>query len=216
MAKKLHPKTGGKKSEEKVMVVRREDIFRWGIWNGVRTENLKKYINLISTKHKFLPRAQVETDPSWQQIIPYLVFENNGRIFVTRRKTDHTDLRLANLYSIGVGGHLNERDIKGIKGHKGIKSGSEIMVWAKREFEEEVKYEGKFKTNFLGLINHDANDVGLVHIGLVIQVIGETDKIEIRDEHKSGKLRALADVGKFYGRMETWSQIVYDYLSNNM
>lgn len=206
MAKKLHPKTGGKKSEERVMVVRREDIFRWGIWNGVRTENLKKYINLISTKHKFLPRGQVETDPAWQQIIPYLVFENSGRIFVTRRKTNHTDLRLANLYSIGVGGHLNKRDV----------NGRDINVWARREFEEEVWYEGKFKTNFLGLINHDANDVGLVHIGLLIQVIGETDKIEIRDEHKSGELTLLKDVGKYYSRMETWSQIVYDYLSNRM
>jgi predicted NUDIX family phosphoesterase len=206
MAKKIHLKTGSKKLEEKVMVVRREDIFRWGIWNGIQTENLKKYINLISTKHKFLPRAQVETDPSWQQIIPYLIFENKGRIFVMKRKSDHTDSRLADLYSIGVGGHLNKRDV----------SGKDINVWVRREFEEEVKYEGKFKTNFLGLLNHDANDVGLVHIGLVIQVIGETDKIEIRDEHKSGELTKLADVGKFYKRMETWSQIVYDYLLNNM
>jgi len=206
MAKKIHLKTGSKKFEEKVMVVRREDIFRWGIWNGIQTENLKKYINLISKNHKFLPRAQVETDPTWQQIISYLVFENNGRIFVTRRKTNHTDLRLANLYSIGVGGHLNKKDVKG----------SDVNVWARREFEEEVKYEGKFKTNFLGIINHDANDVGLVHIGLAIQVIGETDKIEIRDEHKSGELIRLKDVGKFYKRMETWSQIVYDYLSNDM
>jgi len=64
----------------------------------------------------------------------------------------------------------------------------------------------------VGLLNHDANDVGMVHVGLVIRVLGDSDKIDIRDEHKSGKLVSLEDLGKYYNRMETWSQIVYDFL----
>lgn len=190
------------KHEEKVMVVAREDLFRDGIWNGLRTENLQKYINLINSKHKFLPRGEVETDPRWKQIIPYLIFENDKRIFLMRRKADHTDLRLANNYSIGIGGHVNKKDI----------NGSGFMTWAKREFEEEIDYSGKCKMEFMGLLNHDANDVGMVHAGLVMKVVGESDSIAVRDEHKSGELVPLDEVGKYYKQMETWSQIIYDYL----
>lgn len=86
------------------------------------------------------------------------------------------------------------------------------MAWAKREFEEEVSYDGHYKTEFLGLLNHDANDVGLVHVGLVIRVLGDSGKIAIRDEHKLGKLVSLPQTGKSYKKMETWSQIVYDFL----
>ncbi len=198
------------KHDEKVMVVSREDLFRDGIWNGIKTENLQKYINLINSKHKFLPRSQVEGDPSWKQVIPYLVFENQGRIFLMRRRADHTDLRLANNYSIGIGGHINQRDVS--KGTKGTKGTNGITEWAKREFEEEVDYKGKYKTEFLGVLNHDQNDVGMVHAGLIMKVSGDSDVIAVRDEHKSGELVPLADVGRYYKQMETWSQIIYDYL----
>lgn len=202
------------KHEEKVMVVKRADLFADGIWNGLKNENLQKYINLISKKHKFLPRSQVEQDPNWQQIIPYLVFENSGKIFLMRRRADHSDLRLANNYSIGIGGHINIKDIKVTKGTKGTEGtrGNGIMAWARREFEEEICYEGNYKTNFLGLLNDDSNDVGLVHLGLVIQITGDSDQISIRDEHKLGKLVGVGEAGKYYKQMETWSQIVYDYL----
>ena len=192
-----------KKSAEKVMVVAREDLFRDEIWNGIKSENLQKYLNIIFSKHKFLPRGDVEKDPSWKQIIPYLVFENNSRIFLMRRRADHSDLRLANNYSIGIGGHLNKKDI----------NGSNIISWAKREFEEEIDYQGKYKAEVLGLLNHDANDVGMVHLGVVMKIVGDSDKIAIRDEHKSGELVTFADAAKFYKQMETWSQVILDFLS---
>lgn len=195
-----------RKHEERVMVVSRADLFEGGIWNGIRSENLTKYINIINSKHKFLPRGQVEQDPSWKQVIPYMVFENEGRIFLMRRKADHTDLRLANNYSLGVGGHINKRDLNG--GGKGL------MAWAKREFEEEVDYQGKYKVEFLGILNHDANDVGMVHTGLVMKITGDSSQIIVRDEHKSGELVSLEEAGKVYKQMETWSQLVFDYLKN--
>jgi predicted NUDIX family phosphoesterase len=196
------------KHDEKVMVVSREDLFRDGIWNGLRTENLQKYLNIINTKHKFLPRGDVEQDPSWKQIIPYLIFENDGRIFLMRRKADHTDLRLANNYSLGVGGHINKRDLNG--------KGRSLMSWARREFEEEIDYKGKYKTEFLGVLNHDANDVGMVHAGLVIKVSGDSSEITVKDEHKSGELVAVDEAQKYYKQMETWSQIIYDELSGKV
>ena len=159
-------------------------------------------------------RGDAEENPAWKQIIPYLFFENGNRIFLMRRKGNHTDRRLANKYSVGIGGHINEEDIKGDKGAKGAKraKGLDIMDWAKREFEEEIDYGGKYQTEFVGVLNHDANEVGMVHAGLVIRVIGGSDDLKVRDEHKLGKLVSLEAAGKYYKHMETWSQIVYDFL----
>ena len=198
-----------RKHEERVMVISREELFQNDVWNGIRSENLTKYVNLISSKHKFLARGEVEQDPSYKQIIPYLVFENDGRIFLMRRKADHTDLRLANNYSLGVGGHINKRDVKKVSK---VSNANSIIEWAKREFEEEIDYKGKYKVEFLGILNHDANDVGMVHLGLVMKVIGDSGQIAVLDEHKSGELVTLEEASKVYKQMESWSQIVFDYL----
>lgn len=203
------------KHGERVLVVKRSDVFADGIWYGLKVDGLAKILKTVSTNYKFLPRAQVEEDAHWKQIVPYLTFTHQKKIFLMKRKKDHTDRRLASLYSIGVGGHINEKDIKSTVSMKGAKSkeGHLIMKWAKREFEEEVDYQGKYKLEFLGFINDDSNDVGLVHLGIIIRLIGDSDQIAVRDEHKSGSLVKLVEVGKYSKQMETWSRIVYDYLN---
>src|SRR3989344_552655 len=197
------------KHAEKVLVVKRADIFAGEAWHGLKTDNLSRLLKSISTKYRFLPRSQVEEDARWQQIIPYLIFENSGRIFFMRRKANHTDSRLSDKYSIGVGGHINKSDLKSTKSMKGTKG---MMDWARREFEEEINYDGRYKTDFLGLINDDSNDVGLVHLGLVIKITGDSSNISVRDEHKSGELVGIKEASQYYKNMETWSQIVYDFL----
>lgn len=198
MATKLSPD----KAAEKVMVVSREEIFKDGIWHGIKTKDVEKYTRQILRSHKFMARGEVEDNALWQQIIPYIVFEHRGRIFVMHRKADHTDCRLANNYSIGIGGHINRADI----------TGANIISWAKREFEEEVSYKGKYKARFLGLLNDDSNEVGLVHLGLVILFSGDSGEISVRDEHKSGELVSRDKLKKYYKGMETWSRIVVDFL----
>ncbi len=196
MATKLTPE----KAREKVMVVSRDDLFKNGIWHGLKTQGIEKYTRLIFTSHKFLRRGDVEDDPKWQQIIPYIVFEDQGKIFLMHRKETHTDKRLANNFSIGIGGHINVSDIRG----------ANIISWAQREFAEEVIYNGKFKAKFLGVLNDDSNEVGLVHVGLVIKVIGDGTPISVRDEHKSGVMVSRDELMKKYKQMETWSQIIVD------
>ncbi len=204
MQKKFQKKVLTGKEAERVMVVSRTELFDGDIWNGIRAENLPKYLKVITGKHKFMARGEVESDPRWKQIIPYLVFEAGGKILAMQRKGTHTDKRLANMYSIGVGGHINKKDIRT----------NDPMEWAKREFEEEIDYKGKYTAKFLGVLNHDANDVGLVHVGLVIMLSGDSSEIKIRDEHKSGTMMTVSDLGRHYKKMETWSQIVYDHMVN--
>ncbi|MBI2599214.1 dCTP deaminase [Candidatus Curtissbacteria bacterium] len=190
------------KRGEKVMVVAREELFKDGIWYGLKTKDIEKYTRLVARSYKFLPRGEVEDDPHWQQIIPYIIFENRGRYFLMHRKGDHTERRLANNYSLGIGGHINRGDIHG----------ANIISWAKREFGEEVSYKGKYKAKFLGLLNDDSNEVGMVHVGLVILFSGDSGEIAVRGEHRSGELVSREDLKKHYRGMETWSRIVVDFL----
>lgn len=198
MSTKLSPE----KAAEKVMVVAREDIFADGTWHGLKTEDIARLVKIINTKHKFMARGEVEDDPAWQQIIPYMYYQFEGKYFLMQRNAGHTDKRLASNFSLGIGGHINKKDIK---------TGN-IASWAKREFEEEADYKGRMKTTFAGLLNDDTNDVGRVHLGLVIEIEGANDQIQVRDEHQSGEMVDFEKLSGAYKKMETWSQIVYDYL----
>src|SRR3990172_11619570 len=124
-------KTLAKKANERVLVVPRSKIFANGTWHGIRSQNPSKYLRLILANHKFLPRGKVENDPSWQQIIPYLILEVGGKIFLMKRKGNHTESRLSSMYSIGVGGHVNRKDIRGLGK---LSSAAQVFSLAKREF----------------------------------------------------------------------------------
>src|SRR3990167_4314201 len=202
-------KTLATKVNERVLVVPRSKIFAHGTWHGINSENPSKYLRLILANHKFLPRGKVENDPSWQQIIPYLVLDSGGKIFLMKRKGNHTESRLSGMYSIGVGGHINREDVKGVGK---LSSTAQVFSLAKREFEEEVEYKGTYQTKFVGLLNDDSNEVGMVHLGLIVHLSGDSKDAKVKDEHKSGKFVSFAELDKYKNRMETWSRIVYDFL----
>lgn len=193
------------KAKERVMIVARDEIFRHGIWYGLKTDDVDKLVSIINAKHKFMARGDVEDNPRWQQIIPYMFFENDKKLFLMQRNAGHTDKRLASNFSLGIGGHINKQDIKS----------GRITDWARREFEEEIDYKGKYKTEFLGLLNDDSNEVGMVHLGLIIKIAGDSNGITVRNEHQSGKLVGVGEAGEYYKKMETWSKILYDWMVKN-
>src|SRR5256885_7590340 len=98
---------------EQVLVVRRDDMFPDGAWHGFVTENLERHQRVIRERHTFKPRAEVENDPTFQQIIPYVVFRHGDRYFLTHRLRASSERRLRRQYSLGVGGHNNPRDLEG-------------------------------------------------------------------------------------------------------
>ena len=190
---------------EQVLVVRREDIFPDGAWHGFVTENLDRYRSVIRERHLFKPRADVEDDPNFQQIIPYVVFRHRDRYFLTHRLRASSEKRLRKQYSLGVGGHINPGDLQ---------SGDPILDGLKREWEEEVVYQGTFEANLIGLLNDESAPVSKVHLGVVFLVDGDTPNIAIRETKKlGGELLTLDEMRSLYLQMESWSQIVYDKLA---
>lgn len=192
-----------RKYDEEIVVLRRDDFFNeQPAWHGLQAVDFEFYKNLIKTKQLFIPRGLAEQDPTFKQIIPYLIFRHKGSYFLMQRSATSSEQRLANSYTLGIGGHLRKEDIEK----------SSLIEWAIREFHEEINYEGSFTVKPLGILNDDSNNVGKVHVGIVLLLEGDSDKISIKSELKSGFLVSLQECKKIYTALESWTQFVVDYL----
>lgn len=196
------------KYHEEILVVPREQLFanETLTWHGVNTseEITTHTLETINKHQSYIPRYQAEENAAFKQIIPYMIFEYNGTYFVMQRKKDASETRLANKYSLGIGGHMRKEDLA---------QGATIFDWAKREFEEEVTFAGNIHIKPLGILNDDTNDVGKVHLGLVLFIHADNGNITIKDEHKSGVLLTLEECIALMPSMESWSQLVLQKLA---
>ena len=192
---------------ELVLCVNRDDIFPDGAWHGFVSDHLERHQKLIRECHFFRSRAEVEDDPAIQQVIPYVVFRHRDRYLLTHRLRASSEKRLRKQYSLGVGGHINPQDLD---------AGDPILDGLKREWREEVVYEGKFEAELIGLLNDDSSPVSKVHLGVVFLVDGDTPNIAIRETDKlAGELLTLEQMKIYYLGMESWSQMVYDRLATD-
>jgi len=191
-----------KKQDEKILVVSKQKLFVHETFDGIKNVNFKDYQKIIEMHKKFLWRSKMETNENYKQIIPYLIFTNDNKYFLMERKSTASEKRLKSKCSLGIGGHIREEDLQK----------KSIVEWAKREFHEEVSYNGNLTIEPIGLLNDESDSVGRVHTGFVFLLRGDSDEISINDEHKSGTLLTLEECKMLYPRMEHWSQIVFNYL----
>ncbi len=189
-------------TKETILVVKRNDICSQEEWTGFKKSDLSNEIAAVKDKAVFMFRPDAETDIRYKQIIPYLIFTHNNKYFLMQRKSTASEQRLASKYSFGIGGHIRKDDIEG----------SSLLHWALREFHEEINYSGNLQDLPLGILNDDSTDVGKVHIGFVILLQGDSDKITIKSELKNGQLLTLEECENYYNDMETWSQMIFNVL----
>jgi predicted NUDIX family phosphoesterase len=188
--------------EEQVLVVPRALLPGRGNWRGVRTEGVSETLGIVARAGEFRPRSAMERDPSWKQVIPYLVLRDELRFFLMRRTRAGADARLHDLYSIGVGGHINPGD-------------ADVPGGLRREWLEEI--EAPFEPAFevVGLLNDDETDVGSVHLGIVFEANAQGRPVRVRETHKlSGSFVAPAEVEAVRDLMESWSALVFDALGS--
>ena len=154
----------------------------------------------------YRPRSEVETDPSFKQIVPYVVLRWRDQVFHYTRGKAGTEARLRALRSIGVGGHISQDDRSLF--------GDPYREGMLREVAEEVYLESDYTERCVGLINDDSNAVGQVHLGIVH--VFELTEPEVRRREqvltRSG-FAPLAELRAQRDEFETWSQFVLDALS---
>lgn len=197
--------TATQKLDEHILVVKRTHFFAQDDFSGIiPITDFSDYLRIIDSHKEFLPRSVMETDPTYKQIIPYLVFTHQNRYFLMQRHSKASETRLQSKFSLGIGGHIKERDIT----HR------DIFSWAHREFHEEIAYSGSLRIEPIGLVNDDSNEVGKVHVGFVFLVHGDSSDIAIKSELQSGSLLSLEECSLYKERMETWSAMVHELLVN--
>jgi predicted NUDIX family phosphoesterase len=192
---------------ERVLVVPTELFHRLGHFQGFST-NVDRYLGeLLSPRNtSYRPRGKVEQDPSFKQLIPYVIFryrDSQGatNLFQYTRGKGMGEARLHSKQSIGVGGHIAIGD----------RISDEAVPYAegmRRELDEEVIVESPFVEHCVGLINDDETPVGQVHLGVVHVVDVERPAVSPRETDiiEAGFRpveQLLADVSRF----ESWSQI---------
>ena len=207
------------KNDEKVLVVASDILFsayggpaegrKDGIWQGLKTENLDYYLDLIKKNCQFKRRGDVENDQSWQQIIPYIIFNFEDKYFIYKYLPEAGEKRLIDTYQLGVGGHINPIDGDG--------DADIVEAGMMREWNEEVDFKGNIlEKKLIGILNDDSRPVEAVHLGLVYNFVGDSPEISIKETDKmAGELVDKKDIGKYIeGNPGVWVQLVYrDYLS---
>src|SRR5512140_2037764 len=98
---------------ERVLVVPTELFHRLGYFQGFSADIDRYLAGLLSPAHtSYRPRGEVEQDPSFKQLIPYVIFRHTdaqGRpsVFQYTRGKGMGEGRLHSKRSVGIGGHIS-------------------------------------------------------------------------------------------------------------
>lgn len=190
---------------ESILVVRREYLAPYLTEDfGLITEGVEEIVRVIEAHHEFRPRPEMETDPAYKQIIPYVLVTRGAEAFVMQRLKKGGEQRLHGLLSLGVGGNINPVDEAG---------GSALMAGLRREVDEEVAVERAASLTPLGVINNDRDEVGRVHLGFLFRLEAE-GAVTVRETEKlSGSFMPIAALPALRDKMEGWSQIALEVLA---
>ncbi len=191
---------------EHVLVVPTAVFHQVGHFQGFCRDASAYLEELLSPRHvSYRLRAEMEEDPSFKQLIPYVIFRHvDGagatRLFQYTRGKGQGEGRLHSKRSIGIGGHIAREDA--------FVDGNPYQEGMRRELAEEVDVQTTYRQTCAGLINDDETPVGRVHLGIVHLFDVETPEVfprekEIIESGFADVREILADLPRF----ETWSQI---------
>jgi predicted NUDIX family phosphoesterase len=154
--------------KQKVLCVKRDTLVKLGVlpFDGFKPI-LSEHNPLFAPEHyEVVERGLCETDPSYKQIIPYVLCNDisgpSDKFLVYERKG--AEARLHGLLSAGVGGHV-ETEQDHIEALSDIRE--ELDASLEREIEEEAPFVELDGFDLIGLINHEDTEVGSVHLGLL-------------------------------------------------
>jgi len=198
--------------EEKILVVERKVVEEVGMFQGLAFD-VERYLSKIFVQGvpRFMPRSKAEKDPSFKQIIPYVIMACDGKYLNYIRGTRAGEARLIGNRSIGIGGHINPVDNEIPLFDTDFRKMYNAAV--EREVAEEVSVETKHSDKIVALLNDDSNEVGSVHLGIVHYWVLDEPKVTKREQMITQMdFKTLAELQKVKDTMETWSGLCVDGL----
>ncbi len=195
-----------KSKEEQVLVIERKVFEQVGLFNGLAFD-VDRYLDKIFAPGvpRFIPRPKAEKDPSYKQLIPYVIMAHDGRYLSYIRGRRAGETRLVGLRSIGIGGHINPRDDMPLFNDNFYQA---YLSAVEREVAEEVSVETTHTDRIVALLNDESNEVGSVHLGIVHYWLLDAPKVDRREQMITQMtFQTVADLHQIRDTMETWSQL---------
>jgi predicted NUDIX family phosphoesterase len=192
-------------SSEHVLVVPTALLHQLGYFQGFLPGVARYLETLLSVEHaSYRRRAEMERDPSFKQLIPYVIFRHSpsdaeASVFCYTRGTGQGEQRLHRKRSVGIGGHICAEDAHAQEPY---------AQGMRRELDEEVVINTRYRDSCVGLINDDQTEVGQVHLGVVHLFDVETDDVTPREsEIMEAGFRPIGQLLADLEGFESWSQI---------
>ncbi len=197
---------------EHVLVVPTAVFHGLGHFQGF-SGDVERYLEeLLSPEHtSYRPRGEMEVDPSFKQLIPYVIFRHTddaGRqsVFQYTRGKGQGEARLHSKRSIGIGGHISSDDAE-------IDDVNPYDEGLRREIAEEVVIGTEYRQQCVGLINDDETEVGKVHLGVVHFFDVESPNVKpAESEIVDAGFESVDSLVQDTDGFESWSRICLEAL----
>jgi len=195
------------KARERVLVIPEERWRAAGAFTGFRPfDESTRRLLLDPVGYEFRPRGEVEDDPAFKQLIPYVVLRSGSRVFRYTRGQSGGEARLRALGSIGIGGHISDEDA--------ATHADAYLVGMRRELREEVSVDSPCRELLLGFIYDPSTPVGTVHLGIVHLFDLDEPRASAREDALAeAAFVELTEVARDRARYETWSQLTLDAIN---
>lgn len=202
-------------------------------YRSLSQSDCDSFLEFIETNKAFYERYGadgIEENPEYQQFIFYCVVRKGNSFFVYQRGGKNEgaqETRLTMKMSAGVGGHIESFDEK-------------IADSLYREFDEELilKKNGvpvplrsaerilnkemmrEYMTvNVIGLLKEETGGIGMVHAGLVTEVVLSDDSLDVAIREHEGNVYGLFMTREAYDAQvssgkfdpENWTQILRNF-----
>ena len=192
--------------EEQVLVVERKVIEQIGMFQGLMFD-VERYLSkiFVAGVPRFMPRSQAEQDPSYKQIIPYVIMTHADKYLSYVRGRRAGETRLVGNRSIGIGGHINPADDMPLFNTDFYET---YLAAVQREVDEEVSVETTHTGRIVALLNDESNEVGSVHLGVVHLWNLDAAKVSKREQMITQMaFMTGAELEEVRDTLETWSAL---------
>lgn len=200
--------------EEDIVVFPTKSLRKYVPGPGLHTTLPNNRRNLIAELRP-MKRSLAEQDFNVIQLVSAFIVRFANKYLTYKRTKRLPENRLHGYYSIPFGGHLNEDDILPLFD---IFDSEVAFLMLKREFEEEIRLPNNKIINLVykGLLYDDSREVSKQHLGVVYDVLLDSDEYEIGERGflMDSKFEILEEMEARRNEFENWSWIVMEFERN--
>lgn len=200
------------KEQEQVLCIDRKNLpASWVTQKAILPMDFTTFTaTCTKAKFSFIRRDIAEEDRQKKQIIPYILLQTADGGMTAAYNRQGSETRLHDLWSIGIGGHINPEDtaLATDSFETILKSGMQ------RELDEELTRRIiADPIDFLGIISEDITPVGSVHMGAVFVIRTQDPKGYLPGEElHSFTWHATPALSQL--NLELWSELALELINS--